>query len=348
MISSSVKTKKETTAEAVSFAKSKHEAIGILVSSETRNMVKIPGYKAESGNSAKARHYLGESGRGKGEHAGKEIVSKTTGSSYNKKGHKPTGFLTYLDTSSRTENGFDYRTFTVFDSLNPERNIHTLSICDNFGKWCEIPLGHMRDWPELTEQDDFVKKFSQCQKLGELIEIFSKKVDYLKKKVDKSIGLSTNKHRVYYVEPGMTTKIVNASDHSPIPSVRREVKKMKLSSIESVDINELYPQWTCEKGLSSEIEMLPDFMTELESLRVQYAAIYKTVFPYEMGLIESSRNGEGFSETVTVDKTVYEIQINSDYEYDMPDDILEKLETGEYVKTEVKSTRGSWVIENIG
>ena len=351
MLSSSSKNSKAITAGQAITSASKWEALQVIISCKKRNMVKIPFYKSEAVSNSQVRFAMGESGRGKGEHATKKICNKTFGVSWNPKGHKPTGLLRYEDMTSKNkdETGYGYRTFTIFDTLDPLRNLKTISVRDYFGKWIEVPLSHMPDWPELSSSSisEFTKTFIECRTMGEIITIFDKKITYIKKKTDKVSGaIAPDGSSVRFIEPNeMVTKIVT-KDGESIPSEKRTVKLMRLECIiPSVNIADHYPQWTDNKGLFNTTEYLPLYMAEIAKLKAEYVKKYSEIRPYEMGIIERAKLGETFPETVTVGGTVFEICIEDDTEYDMPKDTVEKLESGEYIQTQVLSTRGRWILE---
>jgi len=333
-------------------AASKWEALQAIIFCKKRSMIKIPDYRPEAKSNSKVRFSLGESGRGKGEHAAtRRICNKTFGVTWKPKGHKPTGLLQYLDMTSRNKNktGYGYRTFTIFDTLNPERNLKTISIRDYFGKWIEVPLSHMPDWPELSSESriEFVNKFVECRVIGEIITIFDKKITYIKKKTDKVSGaIAPDGSSVRFIRSNkMVTKIVT-KDGESVPSEKRTVKLMRLECIiPSVNIADHYPQWSDSKGLFNTPEYLPLYMAEIQKLKAEYVKRYSEIRPYEMGIIERSKLDGTFPETVTVGETVFEICIENDTEYDMPKDTVEKLESGEYIQTQVLSTQGRWILE---
>jgi hypothetical protein len=366
-----IHTRKAVAAAAAIQAASRHDVLRTLVEDPTgkQNMVKIDGdYEAEAKGDALARGQLGESGQGQGHHTGGLMVGKTTGLSWNDKGQKPTGFIGYRDVSSRKPDGsYDFRSMTVFDTLHPERNLGVIHVSDNFGTWVPVHLDdpELPDWPELPEDEKTIEAFLEglqgCLNLGQLIEIFVKKINYLKKKIgkDKEKGITNGELRAIWLPPsGTTEKIVVAATDEGIPGVRREVHRVRLNMIlPEPHLQVLYGnKWTTEgkgkaKGqivLRNDVSFLPVFMAELDRLRKEYAKRYELVRPYEMGLIERAKDEEGgsFPEIVNVGGMELELEIQPDSEYDQPEDTAKKLATGEYVKKAVPRVQGSWELQD--
>ena len=342
-----------------------------------QNMVRAANYSSEDKSGAGIRHELGESGRGKGQHVGSKILNRTMGLAWNAKGCRATGLLSIVDKTNRDNDRFSYRSLIVFDTLNPERDLNTIEVCDNFGPWRTITLKGLPHWPTLPANlhENFVLEFVECLVTGATIDIFVKKIDYMKKiaKKTESKSVKASDGSIYaYVPPtGTVERIVNVSDSSSIKrSVQREIKLARLSvQHPSPRLAMLYPKWvewikpvTVKSGKNagntkagtgmdalktSDLTLLPLYVAELARLKAEYEIRYAEVRPYEMGFIEQAREGNSkigysFPNFIEIDNYAIEIEINSTTRSEFHAYVAKKLASGEYEKRNEENTRGSW------
>lgn len=322
------------------------------------NMIRLPqGYKAEDASGAAARMILAESGQGSGKHQGhgRFAPEKCTATSYHKKGSKGTVLLTFLDKSARKDDGsFDYRSFTIADLLDPDRNLPYLEVCKNFSNWEKINLKGLPIFPAVeggAAEAELADGILELRRLGNLIEIFDARVNALKDKVRKSGGgkvtAPDGSSIEYFAPTGTTERIVTAATGESPESQKREVWRVQLNAIVTSNLEKEYSEWATvfrkKLTLRNEVELLPLYMAELESLRERYVSLSQIIRPFELGIIERAEGGT-LPENVTIDGEVFEIEALSVDEYDLPADVAERLASGELVKKEVPKVKGKWVL----
>jgi len=371
-------TRNMTAAEAANNAGSISEAIQLLAGKHAgQNMVRLHGdYEAEAAGNAFARKAVGESGRGQGFAVGQQMIRKTTGTSFDPKGNKATVIVGWKDKTSRTSDGkkFAFRTYTVCDLGDPTRTITNLEVCQIGGKWEVVSFEGKAFFPALPIEleENFQTERIDLQEMGQKISALVKKADYIKAKVRKLDNPTTTAldgSKAHYVPPkGDVIKIVVTETGENIPTIQREVFKIQLTvSLPALDAEKVFPaDWlefvpkaivksgknkgqikagTDQWALRSDLEMLPVYMAAIDRLRDEYSDRYEKIRHYELGVIERARDSEGgtFPETVVVGGTVFEIEVNTAYESDQPLDTAAKIESGEYRKDSVPTTKGKWI-----
>lgn len=335
-----------------------------------QNVVQFPDkYEAEALGNAFARHELGESGRGKGKASGFFVSKKTAGLAFHPHGPLANILLTIRDvTSKATDGSADWRSM-ILGSVLGGLKVKRIAVSDNFGPLIIVSLEGLPLYPPCPNDEALATILMDLQAQGLAIQAIGKKIDYVKKIVRKAGDKATaadGSTSTYYPPSGTTETIVYADTEERIPTERREVHRVRLATNQTApDLAALFPEWTemvpaayvksgknegnLKKGtgivaLRSDTELLPLYMAEQTKRKAAYEALYATVRPFELGVIERAQDAEGgaFPEHVELDGTIFEIEITLDTEYDQPTETAHMLAKGIWEKRSVPKTRGNW------
>ena len=194
----------------------------------------------------------------------------------------------------------------------------------------------------LEDQEKFEDRLLELRVLQVKSDILKKNSESLKNRFfkDKSKVVTANSHRFFWSPAGSSNVNAIVDDKgervSRVPIVFDNGARLICPDIDREKIRKAVKTYT-----------KPEQIVELElarkELRRDIEELSREVRPYELGLIERNE----LSDTVTVNATSLTIERFSDKDYDLPQEAIDKLETGEFKITSVPTVRGRWLMEPI-
>jgi len=331
--------------------KSVYEIIQEFAKNPKMNLVRFPDqYIAEDENSAIARKALKESGRGKGKGVGHFLIRKNMGTSHNSKGMRGTLLLGILDMTSRKEDGkgYDWRTRILGDLFNPQNKIKSLEVCDNFKKFETINLENMPLFPETEDKESLAQRMLSLLSIGKVISLLENKITSLKRKINKDDVITNGDKELSYLPPKPVWKVINENGE-PVSYVKHEYNRIKLNTMVTINLDSvnLNPCLLDGDKLSNEVSLLPIYIDEFNRVKRVYECINKETMPYVLGEIERTFNAENASQFFKIGSVLFEVEINKDADYGLPQETAQMILEGKWKKELVEGTRGRWILKTL-